>query len=189
MNERILVLFALLIMFIYPASAGFGVSSEYHKANPLYIAAGETEITIIKIYNTLSDSPSKVEVSVIEGEEIARILNPQGIYEISAGEYRDIELQISIPDEGTNVKNVGLLFRAVPDGSGEGNVQFSPNFINSFEVITGSLPGIEPKPEKSGEGIFLSIFYSLLVLMILVMVLIIVVYVRNRNQYEGGSNV
>jgi|GEM_PF-2322862 len=171
-----------LILFSIPFVSGFGVSSEHHKSNPLYLDAGSEKTTKIKIYNTLSDNPSEIEIRILEGEEIARINT--NILEIPAGEFAEIDLQVSIPEQGTEVEEIKILFKSLSVENLEGNVQFSPSFINSFEIITDKID-FEVISNESEDGFIFTIFYSVLIFLILGIMILIILYIkRNRRVNE-----
>ncbi len=187
--------FLMFVLFVGVVNASVTVSSLYSKNLPLTGEPGEKSEVIFYLSNT-DEKLERVEVSVLKGQEIARLLDSNLIYDVAPGDRIEVLMEVTVPLEGS--EEVNLLFDSLPvDGvEGDGTVSFSPNYIVGFNVLstvagadvgeTQGEDGTEGKEDKeegkktTGETV-LWMFYSVLTFLILVIFVVIIMVVRRRR--------
>ncbi len=107
----------LIIVVLSSLASGFGVSSSYWKENPLLMYPGETKDVALLLQNLVGDKDMIINVELVEGKEIATLLDKSSEYKIPLGK-KDvpINIRIKIPentDLDENIK-VGVLIKELP---------------------------------------------------------------------------
>ena len=182
--------FVIFVFCIGLVSSSFSFSSPYNQNNPLVVEPGRIKEFEARLTNPSVDT-SRVELSFLEGREIARFLGDT-IFELKTGDIVMVPIEIKVPVNAEAEYEVKILSDSLDSGE-EGKVQLSPSYVTSFFVLTGeSLKDIginrkggdaEVGKESELESIdtFFNLAYLIISLMIVVLILIIFVYVRRRR--------
>jgi len=205
MKKRSLLLASLIfvvlsINFVF----AFGVSSTYYDANPLNMRPGESRIIDLRLQNTDSDDDLIVESSIIEGSDVASLVEPGKKYEVLAGQKGiKVYFQIDIPEDaeigdtysfqasftssaatGGGPMTFGIdINKRVPIIVGEGEPEPTPNISPPPPALTGTTP------EKPSEGIGLWLWILLILVALVVIIIIIILYAKRKKESNLGGSV
>lgn len=127
-----------MIMAI-PFSSAVGVVSEYWGGpteKPLYVNPGETKEAIFTLQNMVGDAELTFKATIIEGQEWARLANPDQVYLVPA-QSSDVKVKVlvTIPADtpiGTS-QRIGVSFSQVTE-TDSGQFQFGSAFDKYFYV-------------------------------------------------------
>ena len=186
------LLLPLIISLISIQSVfAFGISSPYHKDNPLEMYPGQTKDVMFNLQNcpSLGDYCEKEDVNVVvsfeEGNEIAEIIS--GLeYNVPYGTAdTNIILKVSIPEDGNvgDSYNVKFSIGAAPSGEEGGNVQLGVRYNVDFPVNVAESFVKSPK-ELSLEDKSWKIILTIIMLVAVFILLIILVIVWRNMQKE-----
>jgi hypothetical protein len=165
------VVFSFLVVALSSFVLGFGVASEYSADNPLEVYPGQSVDTFFSVQNVLDDAvDTRVEGSVIQGAEIARLLGSLD-FDLDAGQEVIVNIRIEVSEDVTigTEYTVEALFEQVPSGETGETVGFFSNVAKDFRVVVIAMPeGAEE--ESSGGGNFW-------VWVILIVVLVLIIWI------------
>ncbi len=163
---KLLVIEFLLIMILLNLTMAFGATPPYWKDHPLIMSPGEEKIIPIILQNMVGDKDATLRVKIIQGKEIAEILDPKE-YLVPLGR-NDIEvnLRVFIPKDAKNNKQyaISLSFTEIPKDEGK-MLQLSSAVTTSFPVIIR-----EQEVKKQFSTLLISI-----ILVIITTILILIV--------------
>ena len=141
---KILLGLIILIFISFNVNA-FGVATPFAANEDVYVPAGESKEFVFSIQNgaaAIEDVNAKVEI--LEGSNIAEIINKQYIYLIPAGGEKSFNLKINIPENAKEDDkfSVKLSVKAItPNEAGAINMGYG--VITGFNVIT--IPPVKPE--------------------------------------------
>ena len=157
-KKRLAGIFGLILVFslIGIVFAATGLSSDYHKGNPVKVSPGETVNVVLGRLQNTGDKDLVFKIELIEGSEIATLtdLNLDN-FAVSAGSLgTPLNIKISIPDdaaEGTEYE-VKIRYKDITTTAGKGMV----TMVGSSQAILPVLVSAEEveEPEKEGIGVF-----------------------------------
>ncbi len=186
MKINILLGFLILILISCNVNA-FGIATPFASNEDVYIPIGESKEFVFSIQNgagAIEDVNAKIEI--LDGKEIAEIINQQDSYLIPAGGEKSITVRIKVPESATeNDKwNIRISAKAITPNK-EGAVGIGYGVITGFNVVTKEpvkpeIPTGEVVKEK-GE---LNYNNFLLALVIIVIIGIIIFLMKRKKEVK-----
>jgi len=176
-NIILSLMFLMLVILSFSASATVGVTSFYYENNPLIVNPGDIKDIAFALQNHGGDADAVVKVSLADGEEIANFTDESLEYfvELESSDI-SIPLKITIPEDAQPGQewNVGASFSITYKPRSGGAVQFSSTYFKDFKVIVN-----QPIQETTGNGIkdvfsgspMLNLLYLIIILVILVLLI------------------
>ena len=127
----------LIIVILSSLASGFGVSSSYWKENPLLMYPGETKDVALLLQNLVGDKDMIINVELVEGKEIATLLDKSNEYKIPLGK-KDvpINIRIKIPENTDLDENigVGVLISTIPADFDNRTITLTGRIIQSIPI-------------------------------------------------------
>tara|TARA_Y100000310_G_C20663417_1_gene806084 strand:- start:1860 stop:2402 length:543 start_codon:yes stop_codon:yes gene_type:complete len=160
------------IIFLTSVVSAFGIGANYWDENPLYLNPGENRTVELILQNMVGSSEVILSAKVINGTEIATIMDDSTTYSVPAQtKDRKVDLRIEIPKDtpkGTEYL-VSVFFRENVEDEGQ-MLQMATGVKKSFPVIVGKEldPRYEPPPKPP-------INTKLIIMIILAVIIVAVV--------------
>ena len=153
-----------------------GISKDYHEGNPVLVGPGETkEVVFGRLMATQETEDRTIEIGLIEGSEIASVLNDESFVVAAGSRDTELKVRISIPSdvpEGTEY-TVTLSIKDATLSQGSGMVMFT-------ETKTSSIPVLVQKTEEPEEDAGLGVWTWVLIIAVVVVILLILAKVLNK---------
>ena len=166
----------LSLFLLVSVVSAFGVTTFYWEGKELEISPGETKETYLLLQNLAGGRDMTLKAEVIEGGEIASLVEPDKTYFVPLGVSGiEVPIKLYVP-EGANLGDIDIVrvtFKEVLEGEG-GMVRMSGAVTSTFPVIVKSPSEITEEEPAVSSG-FNSI--GLLLILVLIVAGIIVVYV------------
>src|SRR3989338_9590465 len=87
----------MAVLLLLPVVHAFGISSPYHKTNPLVLSPGESRDVIVTLQNMVGGRDLLVKAEIIGGNEIASIVDAKPEYLVPFGSANtEVKLRIAI---------------------------------------------------------------------------------------------
>lgn len=166
--------FLLLIAVV----SAVGVTSFYWNGDneqPLYLAPGETKDIYFELQNMVGDSDVTFKAQIINGSDIAQIIDKNDVYQVPAGtKDTRVNVKVSAPVSAKSGErfNVGLTFTTVTANTG--GFTFGSAFDKYFDLI---IVAEKTQEKQAGTG---WIIYALIGLIILIIIIILVTKSRQK---------
>lgn len=178
-TSKFAVAFGIFLLALASVSA-FAISSKYYDGNPLIISPGETRDISIILQNLAGDSNITAQGIILEGSDIASIINPQDNYTIPLGEKLEIGVRVNVPKTmtiGTN-KTITLSFKTLTIGT-QGAMGFGASVESSIPV---TILAAEKTPSSSKSMNWLIYLIAGLVLIILIILIAVKGSTKNNKK-------
>ncbi|HRZ86164.1 MAG TPA: hypothetical protein P5277_05295 [Candidatus Paceibacterota bacterium] len=186
-NKKICIGMGMLLIGILVMNSvlAFAVSSKYWEKNPLTIGPGETEKAFIVLQNMAGTETVKARVTIMEGTDIAKLDNPEMIYEIPVGERVNVNFTVTIPEESITGKAVSPI-----SPGGIYNLVFDVTTVtdsdtNSFGFGTGMqkvIPVSVVLPVAEKNTIAPWAYYLIVGTLALIITVIGILIIRNKKK-------
>ena len=173
----------VLALFFITTVTALGVSPSYWKENPLKMYPGQSrEVTLTLLQSSEEKSSAEVQVSLIEGSEIAKIKSGKD-YTVESGSKEEIILEITIPNDAGQGEtyNVKLAISPKPDESGQGNIQLGIIYNEEFPVIITDKSGMSQVEAKKSSNSIVTIVIIIGILILLSVFVITYVLLKRKD--------
>lgn len=169
----------LIVILLINNVLAFAVSSMYWEDNPLTIKPGETQKSFIVLQNMAGSETINARVTILEGENMVTLDNPDKIYEIPVGQIVNVYYTVTIPVDSTTGSAVAPF-----SSGGTYNIIFdvttvTPQGAGTFSFGSGMQKVVPvlitiPIIEKEVAPWLYYLIIGLLVVIILVVVILII---------------
>ena len=141
-NKKAVIGFVFLAVILLPLISSSGVATPYWDENPLKMAPGESATVTLSLQNMVGGEDINVEIDLIKGSEIARLVDNKQIYTVPFGR-KDIpiNIELKIPENPQREYEVDFIVKTInsPDGK---QVQLSTGLEKVFKIIVKD--GVRP---------------------------------------------
>lgn len=147
--SKILIGIVFLLLVAQLVSA-FGISSMYHKNNPLLMLPGETREIALGLQNMVGGEDLLFKVEVIG--EVAEIIDPSKEYLVPFGNSNTpVNIRISIPEDTPfgQTKTISVSVKTIPSKDGE-MLQMNAGLVKKVPIQIGPGSSLE-SPKSSPE--------------------------------------
>lgn len=177
-SGRILLAIILFLLASLTTTA-FGIVMPYWEGRPLTMHPAETKDVSLKLQNVGGDD-LKLEVTLTQGSEIAKITDKSLVYEVPKGNTdTKINMRVSIPENDPVGKEykIGISIKDI-SSKGAGMVQLTNTIDKTFDVVVETRSAIPkdgavemPKPAKD-NNLWLTVVIVLAILAIIAIALL-----------------
>ena len=161
--------------------SAFGITTPHTDKTPLIMAPGSSIDIKFLLQNMLGGEDIVVQVDIMEGNEVARIIDESNIYDIPFGtEDIPVNIRVSVPrvSDGTTY-TVAVQSKTIPK-PGKGAIQFGTGAIQRFPVIVRTAEVIEePVSEAVREEIALPVEQkgvNIPLLVVIALIIAVIIY-------------
>ncbi len=179
---KVSLLGIIVLMFIQSVIA-FGVTTHYWEGKELVIAPGDSVETDFVLQNMVGDKDITLQATIVEGAEIAEIIDDSNTYEVPLGSKNvKSHLKISIPKDAPedSTYNVVVSYKQLAEEGGQ-MVQMTGAAASSIPILVKE--GSKESPIQAGN-----VTSSLVVLAILIVLMVGYIYWRKRYLNEKKSS-
>lgn len=165
----------LVLLLITPLVSAFGISSMFHKNNPLFMVPGETKEFSLGLQNMVGGEDLLFKVEIVSGGDIAVITDLSTEYLVPfRNSNTPVNLKVTIPEDAPlgQKKSIKVSVNVIPSKDGE-MLQMNTGLVKSIPLIIGTESSIitgETVSEFTEEG-----FSTVVILMILLGAVILVI--------------
>ena len=164
-NKFFIIVF--FIIFLCPLIiADLGLSSDYHNENPIRIDLGNTEEVVIGRMINTGEEEINLEIELLEGLEIAQIINEK--LTVPANGKTELKIEISIPEDAIRGNTYNLVIKYKQVSPVEGMIVITSSNTISVPVVVGKLEEVKEDVIKKN---IIWIILGILVIIILVVVI------------------
>ncbi|MEM1536163.1 MAG: hypothetical protein QXQ82_03210 [Candidatus Pacearchaeota archaeon] len=179
MRLRSFVFIAVIaFLFSFTSVKAFGVTSPYWKERPLEMAPGEIATVTLLLQNMVGTEHIRVRAEIINGTEIAEIIDPSKEYFVPLGAKNvTVNLRIIIPSSAPEGKEytIGIAFTTIKPSTG-GGVVLGTSIEKYFPVVVRTpTPPTPPSVQEKKFPIWL-------IIVIILAVLIFVIWLLTRKK-------
>ena len=158
--------------------SAFAVSSQYWKEAPVVIYPGETKEIYVVLQNMAGEEDINVRGIIIEGSEIATLIDSSGIYSVAVGTRKNVYIRVAVPEDTTIPSNYSLILSFVAGPAGETQTLGLGSGIEKIIPIL-----IVKEPEKEME-LKLSPWLYIILALIVVLIVIITIILKKKKKKE-----
>lgn len=199
-TKNTIICLGLLLLLLIPFAAAFGISSPYHKSNPLIMYPGETREFSLGLQNMVGGEDMLIEVEIIGGNEIASITDGSNRYQVPFGSSNvPVNLKVVIPAdfEVGQEASINVAIKTIPSTEGQ-MVQIGSSLVKSIPVLikteSESSPVIPveapviPVEELSaqGRGGILSVLDSIIIILVVLVFFGAFLFLFIKRKKEAG---
>ncbi|MEM4703050.1 MAG: hypothetical protein QXP53_01010 [Candidatus Pacearchaeota archaeon] len=173
------MLVAIVILTLSNVSA-FGITSPYWKERPLELAPGEIATVTLQLQNMVGNENLRVRAEIINGTEIAEIIDPNKEYYVPLGVKNvTVNIRIIIPTSAPEGKEytIGVAFTTIKP-SRTGGVEVGTSIEKYFPVIIKTPTQPAPVQEKKFPTLLI------VVITIVIIVIIFIIWLLTRKKKE-----
>lgn len=177
-----IAMFMVLLIFSLVNVKAFGVTSPYWKERPLEMAPGETQIVTLLLQNMVGTENVRVRAEIINGSEIAEIIDPNKEYYVPLGTKNvTVNLRITIPSSAPEGKEyiVGVAFTTIKEGTGGGVV--TGTGIEKYFPVVVKTPTRPTAPKVSEKKLPI---WIVVVIIIAIVLFIIWLLIRKKKEIK-----
>ncbi|MFA4952885.1 MAG: hypothetical protein WC584_01540 [Candidatus Pacearchaeota archaeon] len=167
-----------IVLFINSVFA-FAVSSAYWQDNPLKIMPGETKEIKIVLQNMAGTENITLKGKISEGDDIAKIIDSNDIYEIPLGTKKEINIKVTIPEDYKVGENYTIKASFTTVTMGGGSFGFGSSIDKTIPILIVNSKG---EFKKEIFGMAPAVFYSIIIILALLIVLIIIFLIIRRRK-------
>jgi len=188
-NYFSLIAVVAVLPFLLISVSAVGVTSFYWTGTPadekpLYLNPGASSEIYFELQNMVGDSPVSMRAAVIEGKNVAELIDGDKVYEVPAGT-KDVRVPVKVTmpldaKQGDRFR-VGLSFATVSRDA-SGGFSFGSAFEKYFDVVVPSPKPVEASAGSDSTGDRLRFIYLLLIGIVIIVVVVIVVYKRRNGR-------
>src|SRR3989338_8247833 len=117
----------VVVLLLVPLVSGFGVTAPYWKEKPLRLWPGQSADVSLLLQNMVGNEDIRVQVKLVEGGEIAALVNADLTYDVPLGR-KDVAvpLHLLVPDDAPAYGDyrIGVSFTRIASNE-EGMLQMS----------------------------------------------------------------
>jgi hypothetical protein len=179
-HNKIYALIAMLLLLGISFVSAFSVSSPYmaNKELNVFPDSKTTDLEFVLQNGGGATENVSVRVLVLEGSEVAKILDNSNIYVVVPGDKVPVNLRVTLPDDVMigNVYNIKLEFTTVSSGQ-SGEFGFGTGQEQSFKVVIVK----EVVPEENINSTYSKVLLYLII-GILLLILIIAMFLFRKKK-------
>ncbi len=131
-------------LFLIGEVFAFGVSID---PSPLKIIPGATAEIPLNIQNMIGDSPIKITMQWIEGEEIAQIAGGT-TYTLQPKTEVNLKIKVSIPKNAKIGDSYNIKLKVSPAPAGEGQIEVTTAYLVEKPILVVSEAPQSPSPQE-----------------------------------------
>jgi hypothetical protein len=173
-NNKIYVSLAMLVLLGISFVSAFSVSSPYMENKTLNLVPDSkiTDLQFVLQNGGGATENVSIKVNILEGSEIASLLEESGIYTVSPGEKIPVNLRINIPENSKvgDIYNIRLEFITISSGQ-SGEFGFGTGQEQSFKVVISK--EIVPENNLFSKKIFLYLIIGILLVLLIITIILI----------------
>ena len=180
MKKRFAIILIFLIALNFINVNALGISSYYYSKKPLIMAPGESnEVVFGKFQNMVGDHDITIRIELLEGEEIAEILDSSLDYFVPLGrEDIPINMKVSIPRKSVEGEEYTITIRYY-----ELNPPVEIGTVGLSAASQKTVRVLIQKPIKKPLKEMIWIFLIILIILILI-VIIIIYFVKGKKFFS-----
>lgn len=185
MKNKLIIGIAVFLLVLTSYAYGFGISSTYVENNNLIMSPGEQETLRFQLQNMVGDENARIEVKIIEGNEISKFRDVEGteIYTLDVGEKKYIYLDINLPETaqiGDSYK-IQITFTSMPLETTTGAMGLKTAINKEYTISVGE-PQPEPVAQPKAEEESSAVTYILIALVILIALIILLILRKRKSE-------
>jgi hypothetical protein len=145
----------LALLFAVSIVSAYGVGAPYWTENPLKLSPGDSEIINLKLQNMVGDEDITLKAEIVEGNDIAELLDSDTTYTIPFGtKGYEVPLKITIPSDaklGDEYK-VSVYFKEIASAGGGEMLELATGVEKGIPIIVSTTSPAKTTSSSSGSS-------------------------------------